>query len=86
MTQATFGQMLAAADARFARQGGYRATAFCEERRVDLVFRAPCGHEATIASAPMPEGLAPEDIAHDLLVARIGAAAADASYFVITIA
>lgn len=80
----TIGQMLANADARFKHQGGYRADALCDARRIDLIFRSPCGAETVVDSAPFTQGLAGEDIAHDLLAQRIGEKAASDTYFVIT--
>jgi hypothetical protein len=77
--------MLACADARFAAQGGYKATAYCGDRRVDLILQDADGTEAVVSSAPMAPGFAGEDIAHDLLVAEVGASSAD-RYFVITYA
>lgn len=81
---ATFGQLLAAADARFEREGGYKATAWCEDRRVDLLYQEADGTDRVISSAPMPQGIAPEDIAHELLVAEVGPEGAD-RYYVVTL-
>ena len=80
----TFGQLLAAADARFARNGGYKAAACCETRRCDLVCQDADGTETIVLSGSMPRGRAPEDIAHDLLAAHIGEAAAADLDFVVT--
>lgn len=80
----TIGQILADADARFAHQGGYRALADCDARRIDLIFRSPCGVESVVDTTPLPLGVAGEDVAHDLLAKRIGKEAASATYFVIT--
>lgn len=80
----TIGHMLANADARFAHQGGYRADARCDDNRVELIFRSPCGVETIVDSAHFEEGRAGEDIAHELLAKRIGEAAAEDTYFVIT--
>jgi hypothetical protein len=82
---ATIGEMLACADARFAAQGGYKATAHCGDSRVDLILQDVDGAETVVSTAPMTPGVAGEDIAHDLLVAEVGAEAAD-RYFVITYA
>lgn len=82
---ATIGKMLAYADARFAAEGGYKATAHCEALRVDLIHQDKGGTTTVVSSAPMTPGAAGEDIAHDLLVAEVGVKAAD-RYFVITYA
>ena len=84
MQNQTIGQMLAGADARFAALGGYRADCNCTDLRVDLVHRYSDGTEAILASAPLPDGVAGEDIAMDLLADRIGRTAAEATYFVVS--
>jgi len=78
---ATIGEMLSAADARFAAEGGYKATAHCGARRVELIRQAPDGTETVISEASMRPGVAPEDIAHGLLEAEVGETD---RYFVIT--
>lgn len=83
VASATIGQLLAAADAHLARAGGYRATAHCTAARVELIYRHPSGHEDIVSDAPMTPGRAPEDIAHELLVAEVREAKAD-RYFVTT--
>lgn len=80
----TIGEMLTNADARFKNQGGYRADALCDEHVINLIFRSPCGVETIVDSTPFTQGLAGEDIAHDLLAKRIGEKAATETYFVIT--
>jgi hypothetical protein len=80
---ATIGELLATADARFEKEGGYKATAYCEAGRVDLIHQDADGKDTVCSSAPLPEGIAPEDVANDLLVAEVGAEFSD-RYFVIT--
>jgi hypothetical protein len=81
----TFGEILANADARFHEKGGYKATAFCEAGRIDLIHQSPSGRETVISSAPKQSGVAPEDVAHGLLAEEIGEARAANEYFVVTI-
>lgn len=81
----TIGEMIANADARFAEQGGYKATAHCGARRVELIHQSQDGLDIVVSSAPMVPGIAPEDIGHELLAAEIGKEAATDAYFVITI-
>ena len=84
MSQATFGQLLARADADFEKNGGYRADAWCEQERVDLVRRDQNGRETIISSAEMPRGVAPEDVAVKLLAEQIGREATEKAYLVVT--
>jgi hypothetical protein len=78
---ATIGQLLAAAAIRFQQTGGYYAVAHCETGRVDLHYQEPGGAQREVSSAPLPEGIAPEDIASDLLAAEIGREAAEDRHF-----
>jgi len=70
----TVGAFLNSAEAHLATNGGYSAIAECEERVVRLFHRTPGEEKRCISEAPLPDGLAGEDVASRLLEAHADAA------------
>jgi len=81
----TIGQLLGAADRKFDREGGYKATAWGTKNRIDLIYQSTEGVDVVISSAEWPRNIAAEDIAGQLLASEIGEQEARKRYFVVTL-
>lgn len=63
----TIGAFLRSAERALAERGGFSAVADVEARIVRLIFTTADGDANTVEDAPLPEGIAAEDVARRLL-------------------
>lgn len=63
----TIGAFLASAEAQLIKTGGLSAEVLCEERVVRLLRTAPGQSAVVLGQAPLPHGIAGEDVAGELL-------------------
>jgi hypothetical protein len=73
--QMTLGQFLNQAERTLQTKGGFSAIADCTARIVTLHHTDATGTCTLLSSAQMPQGVAPEDIASDLLAEHASSAA-----------
>lgn len=78
-TPETIGAFLTAAERRLAQEGGYQARVDCTARTVTLL-RVDDGDKIRIATATLPDGVAGEDVARDMLERHAALGGADPAH------